>query len=475
MFQQFVENPLMKKFTVKAIAVALASVCGSAAFAGAITSPAASSETKYAVESLINTTDITAPAIVYTMGVSRTTAQDFTVILTPSAGATFTSGSCATALPVIGGAGAATVSQKRSSSTECAYEVDVTTAFTTATTLTFTGLVYDTHTLATAGNTAGVTIALKDLGETAFIDNTGSLSRNVAISGNALRLVATADTATKADVNDENGPLFGFVTVGDDVNAVAKASFSILNNVTSGPWLKPDGTTSWDFVNDGTDIDVTVAGNFQGLLANGFLATTGNGTDPVVTATAAGTTATFTIVPSNVTGVNTTTTVTTTFTSARNASLGTSRTFGVSAVGDVVTGADVALSGSSGWWVWGANASQLMTPYFTTNNLYLSRFFFLNTSGAAVSYSAACYGETGNVVTINSNALPNGGLLSNGQTALNAGDICSFSGNTRGAIIFTVNAPINTVKGTYQAVNPGTGDNIVTPLTRPYNQANTTE
>lgn len=466
----------MKKFTVKAIAVALASVCGSAAFAGAITSPAASSETKYAVESLTNSTDITAPAIVYTMGVARTTAQDFTVILTPSAGSTFTAGSCATALPVVAGGGAAaTVSQKRSSSTECAYEVDVTTAFTTATTLTFTGLAYDTHTLATAGNIAGVTIALKDLGETAFIDNTGSLSRNVAISGNALKLVAAADTATKADVNDENGPLFGFVTVGDDVDAVAKATFVVKNNNDGGPWLKPDGATTWDFVNDGTSIAVTVAGNFAGLATNGFLAASAVGPAITATATAAGTTGTFTIATTNVGAAGTDTNVTTTFTSARNTSLNTSRTFGVSAVGDVVTGADVALTGNSAWWVWGANASQLVTPYFTTDSLYLSRFFFLNTSGAAVSYSAQCFAENTVTVTVNSNALPNNGLLNNGQTMLPASSICSFAGSTRGSIIFTVNAPINTVKGSYQAVNPGTGDNVVTPLSRPYNQANTTE
>lgn len=461
----------MKKFTVKAIAVALASVCGSAAFAGAITSPAASSETKYAVESLTATTAITSPVIVYTMGVARTPAQDFTVILTPSAGATFSAASCATATPVVAGGGAAaTVSQKRSGTTECAYEVDITTASTTATTLTFTGLAFASHTLNVAGNTAGVTIALKDLGETAFIDNSSTLSRNVAISGNALKLVATADTATKADVNDEMGPLYGFVTVGDDVDAVAKAPFAIQNNLSS-TWLKPDGTTPWDFVVDGTKIDVTIAGNFQGMATNGFTVTTGVGTAPVVTATAAGANATFTILPSNVTGVNTTTTVTATFTSARTASLGTSRTFGVSAIGDVVTGADVVLSGSSGWWVWGANASQLVSPYFSTDSTYLSRFIFLNTSGAAVSYSAQCYGETGNTPT----PLAANGVLDNGTTVVNAKAICSFPGNTRGSIIFTVNAPINTVKGSYQAVNIATSSNFVTPLTRPYNQANTTE
>lgn len=154
----------MKKFTLKAITLATASVCGSAAFAGAITAPVV---VNYAIEALAAppaaaTPIAGVPAIVYAMGVSRTVAQDFTIIYQPTPGSTF--GACPiapAAFTVVGGGGAATVSNKRSSPLECAYEVDVTTATTTATTVSIAGLTFATHNLGTAaGNTAGVVVGL---------------------------------------------------------------------------------------------------------------------------------------------------------------------------------------------------------------------------------------------------------------------------------------------------------------------------
>jgi hypothetical protein len=227
----------------------------------------------------------------------------------------------------------------------------------------------------------------------------------------------------------------------------------------------------WNFASHGTSINVTVAGNYQGLLANGFLVNMFCGTDP--TATVVGGNATFSLLPANFTCGNSTYAVENTFTSARTASLGTSRVFGVSAVGDVVTGANRSLAGSSSWWTWNANASQLMTPYFTTNSLFLSRFFFLNESAASVQYSADCYSETGNAITYGAGRT---GLLSGGgQTAVNASSICTFAGNTRGSIIFTINAPIEAIKGSYQAIDPVSLNNSVTPLTRRYGVGSTTE
>ena len=482
----------MKKLTANAVVAAIGLVWGSSAIAGFVAAPAAT--TKYAVESLVSTTDITLPTVVYRMGVGRTTAQDFTVIITPTAGATFTAGSCATATPTrtLNGTatGAISATVKRSGPTECAYEIDVTTDFSVpsgganatvagnSVDLNFAGLVYDTHNLATAGSTAGVVIALKDLGETAFIDNSGTLSVNTALSGNALTLVATQDTATIANVNDTAGPLFGFLANGTapaDTATVAAASFLIRNNNDgTNTWLKPDGVTAWNNVVDGTNVAVTVTGNFAQLAAaaGSFAASSSTGgalTNPVVS----GNTATFSVPPAFTPANGNSATITTSFTTARTASMGTSRTFGVAAIGDVVTGADVTLSGNASWWVWGANASQLMTPYFTTNASFLSRFFLLNTGSSAVTYSAQCFAETGNVV--NTGAGLTGTLIANGLTAVNASSICTFTGNTRGAIIFTVNAPINTVKGTYQYIDPVSLNGIVTPLVRPYNQANTTE
>jgi len=478
-FKQSMESYLMKKFTVKAVAVAVGVICAGVAHAGAITSPATDgAATTYAVEGLVNATDLTGPAVVYTMGVARTPAQDFTIILTPSGGSVFTAGYCVAAVPVIAGAGAAVATVKRSSTTECAYEIDVTVATTTATTVTFAAPVFDSHMLATAGNTISVTLNLWDLGETARIDNNVPLSRRVAISGNALTLVAAQDTATIANVNDAAGPLFGFLpngTVPADTATAAAANFVIRNNNDgTNTWLLPDGVTAWNNVVNGTNIAVTVTGNFAQLAAaaGSFGAASSVGaalTAPMVV----GGTATFSVPPANTGANGTSTTITTTFTTARTASMGTSRTFGVSAVGDVQTGADVALAGSAAWWVWGANASQLMTPYFTTNALFLSRFFLLNTGSSAVTYSAQCYAETGNVV--NTGAGLTGTLPANGLTAVNASSICTFTGASRGSIIFTINAPINTVKGTYQYIDPVSLNGIVTPLVRPYNQANTTE
>ena len=466
----------MKKFAIKSLAVAAAAVCAGASFAGSITSPVNdAAATPYAVEGLVNSTDITGPSVVYTMGVSRTVAQDFTIILTPSAGAVFTAGYCAAAVPVVGVAGTGTASVKRASTTECAYEIDVTLATTTATTITFAAPVFDSHTLATSGNTISVSLNLWDLGETARIDNAAAVSRRVAVSGNALTLTAVADTATIANVNDTSGPLFGFLanaTVPADTATVAAANFSVGNNSALISYLLPDGVTAWNYVANGTNIAVTVTGNFGQLAAAGFLAASAVG-PAIVTATPTASTGTFTLAPANTGVAGTNTLVTVSFTTARTASMGTARTFGVAAVGDVVTGADVVLAGNAGWWVWGANASQLMTPYFTTNSLFLSRFFLLNTGTNAVTYSADCYAETGGTITYGVGRT--GTLTANGLTAVNASSICTFGAATRGSMIFTVNAPINTVKGSYQYIDPVTLNGIVQPLTRPYNQANTTE
>ncbi len=121
-------------------------------------------------------TPLAATSVVYKMGVTRTAAQDFTIIMTPSAGATFTAAYCAATLPVGGGAGALTAYVKRMSATECAYEIDVTTATDTTTTLTFAAPVIVAHPWATSGNSVSVWLNLWDLGETARIDNSAAVT-----------------------------------------------------------------------------------------------------------------------------------------------------------------------------------------------------------------------------------------------------------------------------------------------------------
>lgn len=458
----------MKKFTVNAIAVALASVCGSAAFAGSITSPAADTNaTKYAVESLVNTTDLTGPAVVYTMGVARTTAQDFTIIMTPSAGATFTAAYCAASMPVAaGGGGAATVTVKRASTTECAYEVDVTTAFTTATTLTFAAPVFDAHTLATAGNSISVSLNLWDLGETARIDNSAAVTRKIAESGNALTLTAAQDTGTVANVNNANGPLFGFVVANDDTATIAKATFVVNNNSAAATYVLPDGATNWDFNLHGTSLNVTVAGtNFSGLKATTpVVVVPPAGAAPAVTLTSSS--AAFSLLPANIVGGIGNYNVSVTMEAAGNTSLGTSRTFGVSAVGDVATGADVSLAGNTSWWVWSANAIQLSSSYMSTDNGtgVLTRFFFQNLGTTGATYSATCQAETGKTVTAGTAAT---GTLNAGQTVIDAKNVCSFSTGIRGSVTFTINAPAANIKGAYNLGLNGTTSSFI-PMERPY-------
>ncbi|MDM4764606.1 hypothetical protein [Pelomonas sp. SE-A7] len=471
----------MNKFPIKSCALAIASICASAAFAGTITLPATS--TKYAVESLVGTTDITLPTIRYQMGVARTTAQDFTVIVKPTAGATFTAASCTAALPTItlGGAatGAFTPTIKRASTTECAYEVDVTTAFSgpagaDLVSLNFPGLVLDTHTLNIAGNTGGVTVGLWDLGETARIDNSADVTATAALSGNALTLTASSDTATTADVNNTNGPLYGFVAGGAapvDTTSVASAKITVNNNSGATTWLKPDGATAWEFTVDGTSLAVTISGtNFTGLHATTPVTVTPTaGAAPTVTTGASS--ATFTLLPANFNAANTAQDVIVNMTAAGNTSLGTSRSFGVSVLADVVTGADETLAGgNTSWWTWTANAVQLSAPYFSTDNGagVVTSFIFQNV-GPATVYSASCQAETGKTVTAGTAATGN---LAAGQTVIDAKDVCSFSAGIRGSVTFTINAPVANIKGTYNLSLNG-GAAAFLPMQRPYGNNNT--
>jgi hypothetical protein len=157
--------------------------------------------------------------------------------------------------------------------------------------------------------------------------------------------------------------------------------------------------------------------------------------------------------------------------------LGTSRTFALTGTITPAVGAAEALADTNSKnataWVWTANASQLMVPYLSTNALYVTRFSLLNTGSAAVSYSVKCYAEGSNVATNGAN----GTLKAAGTTIVNAADACSFSdaATPRGAVVFTINAPINTVKGAYNIVDKVSGANGFLPMVRPYNSANTTE
>jgi hypothetical protein len=471
----------MKKFTVKATVLAAGSVFGAAAFAGSFSAP--TSARSYAVEGLTSSSTVTLPSVIYQMGVTRTTAQDYTVIIKPGSGATFSTASCAAAIPVVatygaGAGGAATASLKRSSTAECAYEVDVTTAYsgnmnaTDGIQLNFNGLAFASHALSTSGTTHAVTIDVYDLGETARIDNFGTLSVNVAASGNAISLTPVANTnLTSTNVNDAAGALFGFIPQNGDTSRVADANFQFNNNGGS-VFFRPDGTTAWNFGAHGTNITLTVAGDFSGLAA-GANAVTVNLCGTVSNMTVSGSTASVTLAAATCTagpGVNTGNIA---WTASGNSSLGTSRTFGLSGATATTGGTATTLAGNASWWTWTANAITLQTPYFSTDpgTGIFSRFYFTNT-GAAASYTATCFaaGDAGAITYGTART----GTLSAGQTMINARDICTFADRTRGAVTFTINAPVNNIKGVYNLVVNATS-NASLPLVRPYNAANTTE
>jgi len=478
----------MSKFTVKATALAIASVCGSAAYAGSITSPAADSNaTVYAAEALAATTDLTLPAIAYTMGVGRTTAQGFTIIATPSSGAAFTTASCTTGIPVVSGAGAATITVKRASGSECAYDVNVTTALTTSSILTFTGLVLDSHTLNVAGNSASVSLNLWDSGETARIDNTAAVTRKVATAVQAVNVyAAAADTATTADVNATAGPLKGFVAGGAgvaDTATIAKANLTFDNNSANAK--AADGTTNFDFTGTTGTVAITLTGTTSGVKANSFCIDL----DADSTLCETGEKFTVTSTAGTLSGIasttfpaqGSTTTKTVTFEADGTTSLGTSRTFAVTGTVTPQVGAAEALADTASknatWWTWTANASQLMVPYMTTNGKYVSRFSLLNTGSSDVNYTVTCYGDVTGATTSTATNGAGGTLKAGKSTTVLAADTCTFSDATipRGGVVFTINAPINTVKGSYAVVDAATGANGFLPMVRPYNSANTTE
>ncbi len=469
----------MKKFAIKAVAVATGALAAGGALAGSISAPA--TPTQFAVEALAPTTAITTPTIAYTMGVGRPAGNGFTIIMTPSAGSTL--GTCV--VPTYSVPAQVNATLKRQSATECAVDVQVVAPGTSVGGVwTWTGQTFASHPLANKGNSVSVSINLKDPGETAQVDNSGALTATIAQSVQSINVyAATSDTATVADVNAGGGPLTGFVATpfvalpDDDVTRAAAALTFDHNSVNA---KAADGTTNYTFA--GT-VSLTLTGTTSGAATNGFcIDLNNNGTVCEVPErfTVTSSAASLANVVSGFGAQGTLLTRNVSFTANGTTQLGTSRTFAVSGVvtptlAGTVPNALVDTAGKDAtWWVWTANASQLMTPFFTLNSLFLTRYYFLNTGASPVGYSATCYSEGGAVIAYG--AGKTGTLGANGMTTVNARDVCSFAtGTPRGSIIFTINAPIDTVKGSYQYIDQVSLNGANTPMTRPYNRNNTTE
>jgi len=477
LFRMFCCNKLgemikMKSFTYKALAVAAATVCGSAAIAGS----QSVTPTNFALEAITNATAVTVPPVTLTMGVTRTVAQDFTVVIKPQAGATFVQASCAAALPTDANF---TASVKRASTSECAYEIDVTEVNGTIVgqTVVFTGLQLASHSLV-SGSNASIGTGVWELSEFARIDNSNDLINTVATASQAITLVAAADAFTTVDVDNANGPLFGFLPdangaftpLDDDTASIARAGFIIRNNPSN---LKiADGVTNFD-ANNAAHMDsvrINLVGDFNGAASvdaafyNATNVATGIATATVDTANG---TATFSMLPGNFASQSNNGTVVVWFTSALTASLGISRTFGISGVTDPDVGANQALAGNASWWTWDANAIQLRSAFFNndTSAGNFTRFFFQNVGSSTAAYTAVCYvDDAAKTITYGTAQT---GTLRIGQTTINAADVCTFSAGQRGAITFTINAPAKNVKGVYQQAINGVAAGYL-PLERPY-------
>lgn len=459
----------MKNFTYKALAVATAAACGAGAHAGTATATAS----KYAVEAITSTTAVTLPTITYTMGVARASNQGFTIVVRQPAGSTTTL-SCGS-IPTVttNAAGAAVVTVKRASTTECAYDVDVTTNSTNVAVgnqINFAGISINAHGLATVGATEKLNVALYDTGETARVDNSNDVQVTVATSGRAVSLVATQDTGTQADVNYNSGnsPLFGFVVANDDTATQAYANFNIVVDATN--YVNASGSAA--LANTIlTNVVVTVAGDFAGLnttfsAGNSTVTASGNGGAVTPVVAYANSAATITLTGVQLTA-NGTTQVAVGLKTLATQSLGTSRTFSATGVANPSTAGVTAqtLAGNTSWWVWGANGIELRSAFFNndTANGNLTRFFFQNT-GTAATYSATCQAETG--VTPTYGTAKTGTLVA-GTTAVNASDICTFSTGKRGSITFTINSSAGKIKGVYQQAINGAAASYIA-LERPY-------
>jgi hypothetical protein len=465
----------MKNFNTKALAVAAAAVCAAGANAGTVTSAAKT----YAVEAITSTTAVTLADIVYTMGVARASNQGFTVVLRQPAGSA-TSLVCGSLPVATNTGGTVTITVKRSSATECAYDVDLATGpsnMAVGNTLTFSNVAINGHGLATAGTAEKLNIALYDTGETARVDNSSDKQVTVANSARAVSLAAAADTHTSADVNFNSGnsPLFGFVS-GTTGNAAVADTSTLTNSAftvsVQGNYANAAGSavTANSIL---TNVAVTLTGDYSGLVTtfggagNSSVVYGAGSTAPSVTYTPGGaaSTAAFALNPAFMVQ-NGATTVTVGLVTAATQSLGTSRSFAVSGVvNPSLVGAAQQTLASTTWWTWTANAIQLASAFFNndTANGNLTRFFFQNV-GASASYTATCYAETGLTVAYGTAKT---GTLINGTTAVNASDICTFSSGKRGSIVFTVNSSASKVKGVYQQAINGAAAGYI-PLERPY-------
>lgn len=113
---------------------------------------------------------------------------------------------------------------------------------------------------------------------------------------------------------------------------------------------------------------------------------------------------------------------------------------------------------------WTTNGTVLQSPMFSNATGYLSRFAITNVGTTPAPYTTRCLAETANTATLNTTAAGGNGadnsagtVPAGGQVVLTSTDVCTFSGNSRGAIEFTIAGPVANIHGTYNITSPSGG------------------
>lgn len=99
----------------------------------------------------------------------------------------------------------------------------------------------------------------------------------------------------------------------------------------------------------------------------------------------------------------------------------------------------------------------LEMPWFTKVPGYISRFVLLNTGSSAASYNITVLTENGNAVALNA-SFASGSIAAGSQLVINVDDLVTgFSVGQRAIAIITSSAPVGTLSGIYNLVQPTTG------------------
>lgn len=293
---------MKKVFSTFASAIFAVTMIAGISYAGDLTAVVNTKVAQEVVDS-VTPTAILADDLVYTMGIARTTAQDFIIKYTLDSGTFDVTPPIPTAA---GGGGAATITLRSGGADQnfVEYEVDVTTAFTTATALTLNADINPPLAMETLGAKIICTVELRDLystldtsgvhtatvletayGSTVTAPATGALVIDVAagkkkflVGGNQVTDVALGTLATDKDVAGVNSedvftPTAFGLAAGDLVNIVLTGDFSACLSAALGGVYIDEGSGGFG-AGDITPATLTgTTATFTGIAGNALAPT----------------------------------------------------------------------------------------------------------------------------------------------------------------------------------------------------------